>query len=428
MNRLLSKVLFLSISATLLFTACEDDDAGTVNGDIVGSWNLESLDLLYERVVSVPAGEDQNQEFKNYLDWDANGDAATEAYYQAIGGKASAAVLGATFSTIDIKNGDNIPGFPQERNFSSPEALTGFGVNLLLQIDDAAKRGEKGTYKITGTYPTIRQADCQSTITVAPITDEGNYVTDFNKDGMELLGNFMITPDPTLGGAVLPPFYKGAYEIDEHVHDGVTEKVLHIDYTDEDGHDVRYANVQDSWSEADDRVITGYNLQFNDADGNIASADPSPLVLNPSYRGGYFKHPTQMIEPYSFQYTFYFYNAVVSMRTQLADAKNPLTDLDGDGTVGVGDMVAFMHFDNLAGGNGTTPLGVPYVNMIDSSKDLNADGIPDPVIINDSGTVFTGANPNAGGKMYFASRGGLCVPTNEILTVKSVWGEAAATE
>ena len=67
MKRLLSKVLFLSISATLLFTACEDDDEGVVNGDIVGSWELESLNLLYERVVSVPAGEDQNQEYKNYL-------------------------------------------------------------------------------------------------------------------------------------------------------------------------------------------------------------------------------------------------------------------------------------------------------------------------------------------------------------------------
>ena len=259
MKRLLSKVLFLSISATLLFTACEDDDEGVVNGDIVGSWELESLNLLYERVVSVPAGEDQNQEYKNYLDWDANGDAATAAYFQAIG---DAARLGATFSTVDIKNGDNIPGFPRTTALTSPAALAGFGVSLLLQIDDAAKRGEGATYKITGTYPTIRQADCQTTITVASITDQGLYVSDFDRAGAEKPGNFMITPDPTLGGAVLPPFYTGSYEIDEHMHDGEMEKVLHIDYIDEDGHDVRYANVQDSWSEADDRVITGYNLQF----------------------------------------------------------------------------------------------------------------------------------------------------------------------
>ena len=182
MNKLLSKVLFLSISATMMFTACEDDDEGVVNGDIVGSWNLESLDLTYERVVSVPAGEDQNQEYKNYMDWDANGDAATEAFFQAIGGKTSAAVLGATFSTIDIKNGDNIPGFPRTTALTSPAALAGFGVSLLLQIDDAAKRGEGATYKITGTYPTIRQADCQTTITVASITDQGLYVSDFDSN------------------------------------------------------------------------------------------------------------------------------------------------------------------------------------------------------------------------------------------------------
>ena len=418
MNKLLSKVLFLSISATMMFTACEDDDEGVVNGDIVGSWNLESLDLTYERVVSVPAGEDQNQEYKNYLDWDANGDAATEAYFQAIGGKTSAAVLGATFSTIDIKNGDNIPGFPRTTALTSPAALAGFGVSLLLQIDDAAKRGEGATYKITGTYPTIRQADCQTTITVASITDQGLYVTDFDRAGAEKLGNFMITPDPTLGGAVLPPFYTGVYEVDEQLNDGVAEKVLNIDYVDEDGHDERYKNVQDAWSEADDRVITGYNLQFNDANGNIASADPNPAVLNPTHRGGYFAHPTLMIAPYSFQYTFYFYNAGLSLRAQATDAKNPLTDLDGDGTVGVGDMVMFMHYDNLAGGGGTTPLGVPFASMVDSS-DPTA-----PKIVDDSGTVFSGANPNAGGKMYFATREGLCVPTNEILTVKSVWAEA----
>ena len=53
--------------------------------------------------------------------------------------------------------------------------------------------------------------------------------------------------------------------------------------------------------------------------------------------------------------------------------------------------------------------------MVDSS-------VPDePKIVDDSGTVFSGANPNAGGKMYFATREGLCVPTNEILTVESEW-------
>jgi hypothetical protein len=30
-----------------MFTACEDDDEGVINGDIVGEWELESLNLLY---------------------------------------------------------------------------------------------------------------------------------------------------------------------------------------------------------------------------------------------------------------------------------------------------------------------------------------------------------------------------------------------
>ena len=144
-------------------------------------------------------------------------------------------------------------------------------------------------------------------------------------------------------------------------------------------------------------------------------SDPNPAVLNPSYKGGYFKHPTLMIEAYSYQYTFYFYNAVLSLRAQANDAKNPLTDLDGDGSPGVGDMVMFMHYDNLAGGGGKTPLGVPFANMVDSSDPAA------PKIVDDSGTVFSGANPNAGGKLYFIQREGLCVPTNEVLTVKSEW-------
>ena len=409
MKKLLSKVLFLSISATLMFTACEDDDKGVNNGPIVGEWGLESIDLLYERVVSVPAGEDQNQRYVNYLDWDAKGDAATEAFFEAIGGKSSAAYLGATVSPIDLGNGDLVPGFPRAVVLNSPAALAGFGVALELVIEDAPKRGEPGTYSVTGTYPTIRQANCQSNITIASITDQGVYISDFDKNGTEKLGNFMIEPDPVLGGAVLPPFNSGNYSVVEGEHDE-----LKIDYVDLDGHDTRYTEVMDSWSEADDRVIQGYNLQFNDAEGYLASADPNPAVLNPAYEGGFLRREA-LPAAYSNTMTFFFYNASVSASAQAQDAKNPLTDLDGDGTVGIGDMVVFMHYDNLAGGGGKTPMGVPYVNMVDSS-DPTA-----PKIVDDSGTIFSGANPNAGGRLYYKVREGLCVPTNEVITVKSVW-------
>ena len=409
MKKLLSKVLFLSISATLMFTACEDDDKGVNNGPIVGEWGLESIDLLYERVVSVPAGEDKNQRYVNYLDWDAKGDAATEAFFEAIGGKSSAAYLGATVSPIDLGDGDLVPGFPRAVVLSSPAALAGFGVALELVIEDAPKRGEPGTYSVTGTYPTIRQANCQSNITIASITDQGVYISDFDMAGNEKLGNFMIEPDPVLGGAVLPPFNSGNYSVVEGEHDE-----LKIDYVDLDGHDTRYTEVMDSWSEADDRVIMGYNLQFNDADGFIAAADPNPAVLNPAYEGGFLKSAS-IPSQFSNTMTYFFYNAVVSTNAQVQDAKNPLTDLDGDGTITPFDMVVFMHYDNLAGGGGKTPLGVPYVNMVDSS-DPTA-----PKVVDDSDGVFSGSNPNVGGKLYYKVREGLCVPTNEVITVKSVW-------
>ena len=41
MKKLLSKVLFLTISSTLLFTSCEDDEEKVVNnGLVVGEWEL----------------------------------------------------------------------------------------------------------------------------------------------------------------------------------------------------------------------------------------------------------------------------------------------------------------------------------------------------------------------------------------------------
>ena len=61
----------------------------------------------------------------------------------------------------------------------------------------------------------------------------------------------------------------------------------------------------DSWSEADDRVIQGYNLQFNDADGYLASADPNPAVLNPAYEGGFLKRDA-IPAAYSNMMTFFF--------------------------------------------------------------------------------------------------------------------------
>jgi hypothetical protein len=221
----------------------------------------------------------------------------------------------------------------------------------------------------------------------------------------------MISPDPTLGGAVLAPFYDGVYSVTEGV--GEAADVMKIDYIDRDGHDTKYAEVQSAWTE-DDRVIQGYGNVFNDANGNIASSDPNPAVLNPAYTGGYLVNPA-IPAAWGNQFTFYFYNINVAATAQATDAKNPLTDLDGDGAVGAGDMIVFMHYDNLAGGGGKTAFGVPYSVLVDSSNPQQ------PVPRNDSGTVFSGAAAGAGGKMYFKVREAVCVPTNEIIDIKSHW-------
>tara|TARA_Y100000739_G_scaffold200150_1_gene184169 strand:- start:439 stop:1722 length:1284 start_codon:yes stop_codon:yes gene_type:complete len=415
MKKLLSKVLFLTISSTLLFTSCEDDEKVVNNGDVVGEWELVGYSAAYSRIVTVPAGQDKSQRYKHVVDWDANGDAGTAAFFQAIGGTSSPGYLGASQTLIDVGDGENVPGFPRTLNLPTPEALEGFKVDLELITLDAPSKGADASYEVKGTYPTVRQANCQTTITVASITDEGLYKIDVDANGNAKPGNFMIQPDPTLGGAVLAPFMDGSYKITKGV-EGSAEPhdVMNIAYKDRDGHDVKYAEVQSAWNEGDDRVIQGYGNVFNDANGNIASADPDPTVLNPEFSGGYIINPA-IPAFWGNQFTFYFYNINVAATSQVTDTKNPLTDLDGDGTIGAGDMIVFMHYDNLAGGNGATAFGVPYTVLVDSSNPQQ------PVPVNDSNRIFSGANAAAGGKMYFKVRDAVCVPTNEIIDIDSYW-------
>ena len=82
-----------------------------------------------------------------------------------------------------------------------------------------------------------------------------------------------------------------------------------IDYVDLDGHITLYTEVIEYWSEAEDRVIQFYNLQFNDADGYLASADPNPAVLNPAYEGGLLRREA-LPAAYSNTMTFFFYNTI----------------------------------------------------------------------------------------------------------------------
>ena len=67
-----------------------------------------------------------------------------------------------------------------------------------------------------------------------------------------------------------------------------------------------------------------------------------------------------------------------------------------------------------AGGGGKTAFGLPYTLLVDSSNPQL------PVPANDSARDLDLSNLAAGGKMKYKVVG-LCVPTNEIVTVKSKW-------
>ena len=170
-------------------------------------------------------------------------------------------------------------------------------------------------------------------------------------------------------------------------------------------------------------MIQGYGNVFNDADGNIAASDPNPAVLNPAYTGGYLKNPA-IPAFWGSQFTFYFYNISVQTAAQAQDAKNPLTDLDGDGTIGAGDMIVFMHYDNLAGGGGKTAFGMPYALLV-KSVDENGAPLATPSFADDSGADWglAGLATGAGGKLKYKIDKGVCMPVNETIEFKSLWNE-----
>ena len=56
--------------------------------------------------------------------------------------------------------------------------------------------------------------------------------------------------------------------------------------------------------------------------------------------------------------TWYAYNVIAETSVKVADVKNPLTDLDGDGSITPVDMVVYMHADNLASGGSVSSFGI----------------------------------------------------------------------
>ena len=423
MNKaLLKKLLSLSILGGLFFTGCEEDDEGFNNGELVGQWEITYYYANRTRVVANPAGVSADTEYRSYFKW-KDGD----AFAAAAGLPAAAVHAGTDVELFKVKDGDNLLGYPQTLEYSttSTPSLAQLGVAITLTLSDAPSKGQPADYLISGTYPSyvFDEDACNTAVSIAPITDAGLYTPNLDANGAEKLGNLIIEPDPTKGGNVLPPFADGSFTVTAAgTSDGRDEST--INYVDRNGHDERYKEVKTSWSEEDDRVIQGYGYAFtNDAGDLLASGAPYGNTAQPATSEGYVNinllaksagQSTDVGELWGGYQTWYFFNVMAAFKGQVTDIKAPLTDLDGDSNITVADMIAFMHADNLAGGGGKSPFGLPYSVLVNSSNPQQ------PVPNNDSTRDLDLTNLGAGGKMKYKVMG-LCVPTNEIVTVKSKW-------
>jgi len=395
MKSRLMKVSSLFLAGVLMFSACEDDAAGSVNGDIVGTWKLIDLSGTYTRTV------DTDEPISHFGQWNL-ADAI-------LGAQAPLALI----PFVTHEKGDVMTGFPVTSSNDS-DGLAASGINMTLTTQDATSAGEGATYTLTGKYPTIRTDldACRTAATVADIEDQGKYWVDWGYPGDKYNsgalvadpGNFMIQRDPQITGEqVLPPFHDGSATVTLGVN-GAPD-VANLSFLDRDSHSDRYAEVMSTWSEADDRQISAVFELPVDPNTGAFSTEGTPAAE------GYVMNA--QFQPWTFFWTWYAMNVVVQTSFQAADVKNPLGDLDGDGTIGVGDMVVFMHADNLAGGGGATALGMPFAALVDSSDPAK------PVIVNDSQRIFDAsggaATMAAGGKLTYVIDSGTCFNVDETI-------------
>jgi hypothetical protein len=279
-------------------------------------------------------------------------------------------------------------------------------------FDDAPSNDKPGTYKITGTYPSIRlnTETCTPYLTVPQINDQGDYTLNFDT------GVITLSPATDLE-QVLPPFPDGKFTID-----GDAGK-LTIDFLDRDNHSSRYSEVMAAWSEADDRVISGLSqLPVNTA-GNFFTTPEDPGAGADLSASAYIASPS--LAAWGGYLTWYAFNVVAETSVKVADVKNPLTDLDGDGSITPVDMIVYMHADNLASGGSVSAFGIPYTMLVDSSNPAA------PAAVNDSATetgpalfALAGLATASGGIMQFTILNGLCMPVDETIEFKSQWTSA----
>jgi len=400
MKSRLMKISSLFLAGVVMFSACEDDDKGSVNGDIVGTWKLVELSGTYTRTVDTEAP------ISHYGQWNL-----AEAI---LGAQAPLALQ----PFITHNNGDVMTGFPIVSSNNS-DALAAAGISMTLVTQDASSEGEGATYTLTGSYPTIRTDldACRTAAAVAAIEDQGKYWVDWGYPGDVVNsgalvpdpGNFMIQRDPQITGEqVLPPFHDGSAIVTLGTN-GAPD-VANLGFLDRDSHSDRHQEIGTTWSEANDRVVSAvFELPVDATTGAFG------LTGTPAAEGYVM---SAALAPWSGYLTWYAFNINAQTSLQAADVKNPLGDLDGDGALTPTDMIIFMHADNLAGGGGATALGMPFALLV---KSTDADGVPlaAPVPVDDSaGDIDASggaATMAAGGKLTYVIQQGTCFNIDETI-------------
>jgi hypothetical protein len=398
MNSKLYKIFTGALMGFMIFSACEDEkevvnvieEVIVNNGDIVGSWNLISLKGTYARSADMPAGVDSMNK---------------TAYWK------NAAALGLPAETgavplFTLKQDYPMPGFPQVASYDKA-TLAAFSIAMTLTAQDAASVGLGATYTLKGTYPTTRldEINCRTAGTVAPIDDQGLYYVNKNtRTGVVRAGNFSIAPDINLGDQVLPPFPDGTYNVAD-------SSTLTISFYDRDAHDVLYAQVKDTWTEATDRGSTGiFEMPVDATTGAFAATGTSAAE-------GYVQSP--LVASWGGYFTFYtlVYGAEVQYLTALLVA-GALTLPDVDGVPGptAGDFAIYMYSNPTS----TTQTGIPYSSIVTP----NTDGTPN--FTDDSGDEIDVSSPTTGshltgGKLTMHFPTGVCFPHNETITFESVF-------
>ena len=396
----LTKTLSLFMGGLLMFSACEDKDDSPNLGDAVGTWTMVGLTGTYERKVITKEGVAHSADaYPLVANWvDAAG-------FAAAAGADAAFVKAATSQTLAaFKAGDNAPGFPRNAEFNAAQ-LAATGIQMEVDLLDSKSSDTPGTYTVKGTYPSLRLDEtlCRTYLMLPPpqINDTGDWTANYDT------GVFTLSPVVDID-QVLPLFPDGKFKVNREVEPAT----FNLDFLDRDGHDALYSQVQNTWDEANDRVVSGLNALPVNAGGGW-DPDATSDVTSEAYI------MQAALAPWGGYLTWYALNVLGEVAAKKADVKAPLIDLNGDTKIDAVDMIMYMHSDNLAGGGGKTGFGMPYVLLVDSSNPVA------PAFRDDSGAdwAVTGLATGAGGKLKYRIDNGVCMPVNETIKFESLWNE-----